>query len=255
MRLTAASALALGVAVVTSSGAAAADDPANGASPPAQNAAGPSDAPAPSDSGSSGESAAPKKPAAPMAGYAYGDKATVSRGAAPRPRFRKTGPVVNMPGFEQTGDGGSRFFVQLSQNVAVEERKARGSVTYVLKGASPRVYNNTNALVTVHFNTPVSRARLVPKGKDLLFVIDLRADVAPTWKMSDGPEKSSVLTIDFPKGDFLPAAAPADANDSAEGESSDEEGAAPAKAAPQKRAAGKPAPTKAAPAAPPGPKP
>jgi hypothetical protein len=49
--------------------------------------------------------------------------------------------------------------------VPVEEHKARGSITYVLKNAGARVWNNTNALVTVHFNTPVSRARLVPRGE------------------------------------------------------------------------------------------
>jgi hypothetical protein len=112
-----------------------------------------------------------------------------------------------MPGFEQTSDGGSRLFVQLSQSVKVEERKTAGSVTYILKGASPRVWNNTNALVTVHFNTPVSRARLVPVGGDLHFVVDLRAAVAPTWKVDEAQDKSATLAIDFPKGDYLGAPA------------------------------------------------
>ena len=49
-----------------------------------------------------------------------------------------------MPGFEQTADGGSRFRAALSVG-PVEERKANGTITYVLKGASPRVWNNTNA--------------------------------------------------------------------------------------------------------------
>ncbi|MDF2698269.1 MAG: hypothetical protein K0S65_6652 [Labilithrix sp.] len=110
---------------------------------------------------------------------------------------------MNLPGFEQTADGGSRLFVQLTQTVPVEERKAQGSITYVLKGASPRVWNNTNALVTVHFNTPVSRARLVPQGHDLLFVIDLRAAATPTWKITEAADKGAILTIDFPKGDYL----------------------------------------------------
>ena len=161
------------------------------------------------EDGNAGEapaSEAPEKkaPRTPAAGYAYADKPTASR-APTRARYRKTGPVVNMPGFEQTADGGSRLFVNLSQNVAVEERKAQGSITYVLKGASPRVRNNTNALVTVHFNTPVSRARLVPHGQDLHFVVELRAAATPTWKMTEAQDKSTMLTIDFPKGDYLPA--------------------------------------------------
>jgi hypothetical protein len=161
--------------------------------------------PPPGTGGSGPAEPAPARPVTPAAGYAYGDKQTAStRGSAPHAHYRRSGPVVNMPGFEQTGDGGSRLFVQLSQNVPVEERKAQGVITYVLKGASPRVWNNTNALVTVHFNTPVSRARLVPQGQDLLFIIELRAAAAPTWKMTEAPDKTATLLIDFPKGEYLP---------------------------------------------------
>jgi hypothetical protein len=173
---------------------------------------------------------APKKPSTSAAGYAYGDKPAAAKGP-PRVKYRRTGPVVNMPGFEQTSDGGSRLFVALSQTVPVEERKAQGSITYVLKGASPRVWNNTNALVTVHFNTPVYRARLVPHGQDLHFVIELRAEATPTWKMNEAAgDKPAMLAIDFPKGDYLSAAVA-------------EPRRAPARAARTKRAS-KPAPAK-----------
>jgi hypothetical protein len=100
-------------------------------------------------------------------------------------------------------EGGSRLFVELSQNVQIDERKAHGSLTYVLHGAHVTVHNNTNPLVTVHFNTPVASARLVPAGHDLLFVVSLRADATPTWKINPGKEGSSVLTVDFPKGSYV----------------------------------------------------
>lgn len=143
-----------------------------------------------------------KAPSTPAAGYAYTDKPRASR-ASTHTRYRTRGPVVNLPGFEQTPEGGSRLFVQLTQTVPVEERKAQSSITYVLKGASPRVWNNTNALVTVHFNTPVARARLVPQGQDLHLFVELRAAATPTWKITEAADKSAILTIDFPKGDFL----------------------------------------------------
>jgi hypothetical protein len=76
----------------------------------------------------------------------------------------------------------------------------------VSKGAQVLQRNNRNALVTVHFNTPVSRARLVPAGRDLHFVLDMRADVAPTFKVTPAKDNSAILQIDFAKGDFLPAA-------------------------------------------------
>src|SRR5687768_50842 len=51
----------------------------------------------------------------------------------------RAGPLATFPGFEQLPDGGSRLFVHLTQAVPVEERRATGSVTYVLKGAHLRV--------------------------------------------------------------------------------------------------------------------
>jgi hypothetical protein len=140
-----------------------------------------------------------KGPSVAAAGYAYSDKPARS---GPRALRRHAGPTVNIPGFEQLPDGGSRLFVQLSQSVPVEERRAQGSITYILKGAHVRVWNNTNALVTVHFNTPVYRARLVPAGNDLHFVVELRAAASPAFKMNEAPDKSAMLTVDFPKGDF-----------------------------------------------------
>jgi hypothetical protein len=116
------------------------------------------------------------------------------------------GPVATLPGFEMLAEGGSRLFVELSQAVQVDERKARGSLTYVLHGAHVTVHNNTNPLVTVHFNTPVASARLVPAGHDLLFVVSLRADATPTWKINPGKEGSSILTVDFPKGSWVAGA-------------------------------------------------
>jgi hypothetical protein len=151
--------------------------------------------------GASGEPAA-KKPSGDLGGFSFTDKPAHRRAARGVVRHA-SGPVATLPGFEQTGDGGTRFFVQLTQQVPVEERKAQGSITYVLKGAHVTKYNNTNALVTVHFNTPVSRARLIPHGGDLLFVLELRAAATPTYKMQDAPDKTAMLTIDFPKGDFV----------------------------------------------------
>jgi hypothetical protein len=113
--------------------------------------------------------------------------------------------VATLPGFEMMPDGGSRLFVELTRTVPVEEKKAAGTITYVLKGAHIDKRNNANALVTVHFNTPVTRARLIPSGRDLHFVIDLRQNAVPTWKLAPAKDGSSILQIDFAKGDFLPA--------------------------------------------------
>lgn len=169
------------------------------------SAAATSSAPAPKPSASD----AP--PPRPMAGYSYGGSKPDQGSAQPRPAQprivhaapKATGPVATLPGFEMLGDGSSRIFVQLTQTVPVEERKAKGALTYVLKGAHVTVHNNTNPLVTVHFNTPVTDARLRQAGNDLLLLINLRAATNPTWKITPAKEGGAILQIDFPKGTFV----------------------------------------------------
>jgi hypothetical protein len=170
-------------------------------------------APAAGAGGATGAAPAASSSAAPKAtgepgGYSYTDKPVARPAHRHGVRRHVSGPVATLPGFEETNDGGSRLFVALTQQVPVEERKAAGSITYVLQGAHVTKRNNTNALVTVHFNTPVWRARLVPKGKDLLFVVDLRAATTPTWKMTEAPDHTALFTIDFPKGDYTNVAVP-----------------------------------------------
>jgi hypothetical protein len=193
---------------------------------PAQNDAKPAGSAAPtSTSGTGGDQAAPasdaqKEPAAPknVTGYGYGGDANSSapssssahpraKKAASKPRPAPTGPIATLPGFEMQADGSSRCFVQLTAAVPIEEKKAAGSVTYVLKGAHVNVRNNENALVTVHFNTPVTRARLVPSAQGLSFIIELRAPVAATYKVVAGKDGTSILEVDFPKGSYVTAAA------------------------------------------------
>ena len=184
----------------------------------AQNAGGGGDAPtatttatqqAPTATATDTSTAEPPRPAT---GYGYSDhKPTghlVVRSGARHPHHVvQAGPVATLPGFEMLPEGGSRLFVELTQQVRIDEHHARGKLVYVLHGARVSVRNNENPLVTVHFNTPVTRARLVPVGHDLHFIVDLRAAATPTWKANAGKEGSFVLTIDFPKGSYLPGAA------------------------------------------------
>jgi hypothetical protein len=164
------------------------------------------DTPPPPGGGAAGGSgtggAAEKAPASGgnVSGATFQDK-PVRR--APRAVLHRSGPLATFPGFEQLPDGGTRLFVQLNQSVPIEERRAQGSITYVMKGAHLRVRNDANALVTVHFNTPVFRARLAPSGNDLLFILELRAAATPTFKLTDNQDKTATLQIDFAKGDFL----------------------------------------------------
>jgi hypothetical protein len=194
----------------------------------------PAATPPPSSDGAAPAAAA--APVRPATGYGYGDSTPRARPARKATRRRATGAVVaTLPGFEMLPDGGSRLFVELTRAAAVEEKtgaapakrprtKGKGAaataaresassadasrLTFVIKGAEVHRRNTENALVTVHFNTPVSRARLVPAGRDLHFIVDLRATSTPAWKVTAGKDDQAVLQIDFPKGEFLPSGAP-----------------------------------------------
>lgn len=107
-------------------------------------------------------------------------------------------------GFETLADGSTRLFVELSKPVAYETKTARSSITYVLKGARVARRNNYNPLVTIHFNTPVTSARLVPHGRDLWFVVELRAQVSPTVAVDAAKDGSAMMRIELPKGQYLP---------------------------------------------------
>jgi hypothetical protein len=160
-------------------------------------------APAPAPPAQPVAPAAPPASAAPagsLGGYAWNNaKPAPARGWVHRAR----GPEATLPGFETLADGTTRLFVQLTKTVPVEERKTAGTVTYVLKGAHVGIWNNTNALVTTHFNTPVTRARLVPHGADIFFVVELRANVAPAFRMASTKDGTAMLQVEFAKGEFL----------------------------------------------------
>jgi hypothetical protein len=170
--------------------------PAVSSQPPAAASAPPATDTAPAPTGS-------ERPVVPATGYGWST-------AAPRrvmhPRRARSGagvPDAILPGFETLPDGSTRLFVMLTQPVVYDVKPARGTITYVLKGAYVDRRNNYNPLVTVHFNTPVTNARLVPHGKDLWFVVDLRADVTPAVTMDTTKNGGAMLRIDLPKGDYL----------------------------------------------------
>jgi hypothetical protein len=123
---------------------------------------------------------------------------------APVARAQSRTPDALLPGFETLADGSTRLFVLMSQPVKYDVKAAQGTLTYILKGAHVDKRNNYNPLVTVHFNTPVTSARLVPHGADLWFVVDLRANATPTVAMDAAKDGGAMLRIEFPKGDYLP---------------------------------------------------
>lgn len=221
--------------------------PASRASAQSAGGAPPGDAPpppsppaaAPSDATSAAAPAAPAPTVREATGYAPSSipsaaggstgaggtkkKSGTKKASAPKAERRaQKGAFVVEPGFEVLDSGGSRFYVELGQAVPVEARKAKGSVTFVLKGAHNAFRNNENPLVTEHFNTPVRRARLKRSGRDVLFVMEMRQDAAETHRVVTNEEGHAVLQVDFGAGSFVKgAAAPVPASPDANGDDAD----------------------------------
>jgi len=130
-----------------------------------------------------------------------GAKPVVKAHAAPK------GLIAMHPGFSQKEDGATRVYVDLSATAQVEEKRGAKQLTYVIKNARVPVRNNTRALETAHFNTPVLRAKLIQKGRDVWLVVDLRAEATATWKV-DAAGEGARLAIDFPSGNYLPSEEP-----------------------------------------------
>lgn len=84
------------------------------------------------------------------------------------PSSKSAPSLAVMPGFETLADGSTRLFVDSSGPVAYETRTDSGSTSYVLKDTRVAKQNNCNPLVTEFFNTPVTTARLVVHGRDLV---------------------------------------------------------------------------------------
>jgi hypothetical protein len=174
------------------------------ASPPPPAAAAPAPAsspPPPADAAQPAGSGEAKKPPPPSVtgGYSWTEKPRGQKKRAARIRLDPHAPFASYPGFRMAADGSSKVWVSVTRPVDVQVRRAGGHVTFVLSGVQVGVRNNTNPLVTTHFNTPLERARLVQDRAGALLVLDLRETAEPTHKLSKGPYGTMVLEIALPK--------------------------------------------------------
>lgn len=178
---------------------AAAPGGAGGATPaPAGTAAGPAtgiDAPA----AGAGEKPAP--PAGPVGGYSWTEKPARKK-AAPAKRKRraaaKGGPLATYPGFRVLPNGASELVLRVSKKVDVRMQKANGRVAFVLPSVHVGIRNNTNPLITTHFDTPLARAQLVEHKDGTDLVLELREVVVPKFSVREAPGGAIALLITLP---------------------------------------------------------
>lgn len=111
---------------------------------------------------------------------------------------------MTWPGFQQRPDGASRFFLQTTAPVQIEERAEANRFVLVLKDTGLHLRNNRRPLETRYFNTPVRKADIERRGRDLAFVLDLRAQVRPVVSQEAAENGYNFVFLSFPAGSFLP---------------------------------------------------
>ncbi|AKF06384.1 hypothetical protein [Sandaracinus amylolyticus] len=121
------------------------------------------------------------------------------RGAARRARAA----ILTWPGFQMQADGSSRFFVQTTAAVTTRVHTTPERVEIVFPNTGIHLANSARWLETQHFQTPVRRARLERRGRDMVLVMYMRASVAPqvTSGVGDGYHYTYV---DFAPGEYAP---------------------------------------------------
>ena len=113
---------------------------------------------------------------------------------------------VTWPGMEIRPGSGGRFFVQVTGPVETETHREDGRVVVLLRRSRIHLANNRHPLESRFFNTPVNRAWLERRGRDVAFVLDLRADVMPQVVVQEGADGYRFVVVSFAGGDYLPAA-------------------------------------------------
>jgi len=101
---------------------------------------------------------------------------------------------------------GSRFFVQVTGDVETETHQEEGRIVIILRRARIHLFNNRHPLESRFFNTPVNRAWLERRGRNVAFVLELRTAVSPQVQVQEGADGYRFVVVSFPSGDYLPAA-------------------------------------------------
>ncbi|HMJ13337.1 MAG TPA: hypothetical protein VK524_18075 [Polyangiaceae bacterium] len=171
----------------------AASAPAAGGAAPAPGERAPAAGAAPAGESSS------KAPAGPVGGYSWTEKPARRKAALKRKRRAPAhGPLATYPGFRVLPNGTSELVLRVSKKVNVQMQRADGRVAFVLPSVQVGVRNNTNPLITTHFDTPLARARLVEHEQGAELVLELREAVVPKFSISEGPGGAISLLITLP---------------------------------------------------------
>lgn len=140
-----------------------------------------------------------KAPKGPTGGYSWSEKPAPKHKKRKMSAPRADAPLVTYPGFQMLSAGASQLWVAVTRPVEVRRERKGRVLTFVLEGADVGTENNTNPLITTHFDTPMESARLVRNKDGARLTIWLREKVEPTHRIVPGPRGTIQLLVDFPK--------------------------------------------------------
>jgi hypothetical protein len=192
--------------VLASASAALAQDKDSSSAPPDRGAGQGDKADSGGGSKSDGKDAAADKKDekhGAIGGYSWSDKPAA---AAHQPRrhhkrikIDPNAPIAMYPGFRMLADGSSQVWVYVSRKVNVTAGGSAAQPTFVLNGAQVAIRNNTNALITEYFDTPLARAQLKRDAAGAQLVLTLREPASVKHRIVDGPGGTTILYVDLPK--------------------------------------------------------
>lgn len=86
-------------------------------------------------------------------------------------------------GFRRLGAARTLVYVELDRPVTIRPSGSGRTVEFILSKARVPLRNNRRPLLARHFDSPVQRAQLVPAGKDVKLVIQLREDATVSTRL------------------------------------------------------------------------
>lgn len=141
-------------------------------------------------------------------GYTWSEKKPTTKGktAKPTQKLDPQRPLAQAPNFEMRADGSSVVTLNLSrtteisqQSISTKKKTNPRVTTFLLKHAQIGVRNNTNPLITEHFQTPLRRVVLRRNKKGAILQLEFREDVQVTHSLKVGPAGSVLVEITIPK--------------------------------------------------------
>lgn len=125
-------------------------------------------------------------------------------------RRRQRSLILTWPGFAPLGDGSSRFFIQTTEPMSPQVTVEDNRVVVLFPNTTIHLRNSRRWLETRFFNTPVLRARLERRRRDMALVLVLREGVRVTPRVASEAAQGGnfhYTYIDFPPGDYAPVVA------------------------------------------------